>query len=280
MNFVPSDGLEQNITFQTSLWNNTTFHSHSHSSYEFYYFVDGDADYQVEGKIYHLTPHSLVLLSPYVFHGLRVSSTKPYTRCVIYVQPEFIPFEYRSLLLSIFPGNQKENQKEVFYENTKEFGILSFLEKLVALQDQDISNKACLSTILLDALLAQVYIMSQTLHPSQAYILVPENITRIIDYINQHLTEEVSLDVLSERFFLSKHYMNRAFKKATGTTIINYIIHKRVIMACHLMQEGNSASVAAFQSGFHDYSVFYRAYKNIFGHSPTNRFSPANKDDK
>lgn len=70
-------------------------------------------------------------------------------------------------------------------------------------------------------------------------------------------------------FFISKYYMNRAFKKATGTTVMDYLIYKRVIMARQLILNGHTASDAAAQSGFGDYSTFYRAYKKLMHHAPS-----------
>ena len=69
------------VNFTTSHMKSDTFEVHYHSCYEIYYFLKGDADYMVEGREYHLTPHSLILLSPYVFHGVRVNSTTDYVRC-------------------------------------------------------------------------------------------------------------------------------------------------------------------------------------------------------
>lgn len=55
------------VNFTTSHMKSDTFEVHYHSCYEIYYFLKGDADYMVEGREYHLTPHSLILLSPLRF---------------------------------------------------------------------------------------------------------------------------------------------------------------------------------------------------------------------
>jgi AraC-like DNA-binding protein len=55
------------------------------------------------------------------------------------------------------------------------------------------------------------------------------------------------------------------FRRATGTTIGNYVIHKRVAMAQNLMLQGQTANSAAAAVGFHDYSSFFRSYKKVLG---------------
>ena len=110
--------------------------------------------------------------------------------------------------------------------------------------------------------------MCQTLRPSTPDSSASGTITDIIRYLNEHLTEPVTLDELSGRFFISKYYMNRAFKKATGTTVMDYLIYKRVVMARQLMLNGFTAADAANETGFGDYSTFYRAYKKVMGCRP------------
>ncbi len=257
------------VHYETSQTASSDYGIHYHDHYELYYFIEGDADYMVEGKEYHLTPHSLLLLSPYSFHGVRVNSEAPYTRCYIYFSPEIFPPQQRDLLLSAFPSSEKKSSQEVFYEHTESYHLLSYLENLVTSQQQPENIRTQFFDIYTSALLAQITLMSQALHPSPVTNKAPKRIREVLKYINEHLTEDISLDDLSQRFFISKHYLNRAFKKATGTTVIDYLIYKRIIHARQLLYNGSNAQDACLQSGFSDYSAFYRAYKKTFGCSPS-----------
>lgn len=256
------------VNFTVSHEANDKFEVHYHSCYEIYYFVGGDADYLVEGREYHLTPHSLILLSPHVFHGVKVNSTADYVRCAVHFLPESLLAERRQLLLSSFPGNKKNGPKEVFYEKTEKYGLYAYFEHLIWSQKQPQTLSGPYYAMFLEALLAQISLMCQTLSPSTADVNAPDTITDIIHYLNEHLTESITLDELSGRFYISKYYMNRAFKKATGTTVMDYLIYKRVIMAKQLIFNGYTASDAANETGFGDYSTFYRAYKKVMGCSP------------
>ena len=246
----------------------TRYITHFHSFYELYYFLEGDADYLVEGREYHLTPHSLILLSPNVFHGVKVNSDAPYVRTTVYFTPEQIEAQHRSLLLAPFPGYQKNSPKEVFYEQTESFGLYECIKNMIESQKQPSPLREQYYCIYLESLLAQISLMYQCLEPSGVTVSAPDTISDIIVYLNEHLAEDISLDGLSERFFISKYYMNRAFKKATGTTVMDYLIYKRIIAAKQLIFEGNTATDAAAGVGFDDYSAFYRAYRKVTGHSP------------
>ncbi len=256
--------------FSYSLSNmmNSTHQIHCHSVYEIYYFVEGDVDYLVEGNLYRPAPNSILLLSPHVFHGVKVRSDNPYRRFTLHFHPDLLQPDRRQLLLTAFPSNDKHTRREVYYEKLNGTQLGSFFEALKNLAEQSDPLKQQLLPTYIEAILAQLTIICQTQSPVQVEARTSQIITDIIAYLNDHLTEHITLDQLSEHFNISKHYMNRAFRKAAGTTVFDYLIYKRIIFAKQLMINGSTAAEAARRSGFRDYTVFYRAYRKHLGHSP------------
>ena len=95
-----------------------------------------------------------------------------------------------------------------------------------------------------------------------------ENTAEIIEYINEHITENLKLDNICERFFISKTHLIRKFKSLTGTTVWDYILAKRLVMARVLLQSGERPYDIFLKCGFNDYCSFFKAYKAKFGVSP------------
>ena len=93
-------------------------------------------------------------------------------------------------------------------------------------------------------------------------------IYEIIRYINENICSEQSVGAIEKMFYISRPILNKRFKRATGTTVWDYIITKRVVLADQMMSSGESATQAAYACGYNDYSSFYRAYKKVFGHPP------------
>lgn len=244
------------------------FEIHYHNIYELYYFVDGDADYFVEGKQYHLLPNSILLLSPYVLHGVRVNSHKTYKRFSVHFDVDSISVEHRSVLLSPFPQSRRSMTNEVYYTNIQNFALYHFCEALVNCQNSrsDLSKK--LMPIYLEALLAQLTLMHQTLNKSKNSLTLSKTVDEVTAYINTHLTEKITLEHLEKVFYINKDHLNRLFRKTIGTTVLNYVIHQRIRYAEQLLKNGHPATDVATEVGFGDYSSFYRAYKKITGHSP------------
>ena len=93
-------------------------------------------------------------------------------------------------------------------------------------------------------------------------------ISEIITYINDNISSPITLDELTEKFFLSKYYMCRSFKNQTGFTINQYIITKRMLLVKELYKKGMSLSAASVEAGFGGYTAFYKAYTKEFGIPP------------
>ena len=66
-----------------------------------------------------------------------------------------------------------------------------------------------------------------------------------------------------------KYHMLHEFKEKTGTSIHQYLLMKRIVYAQMLMKNGASSVQAAHDSGFEDYTGFYRAFKSRTGYAPT-----------
>lgn len=90
----------------------------------------------------------------------------------------------------------------------------------------------------------------------------------ILDYIRDNLAEPLSLDQIASQFYLSKHYLCRIFKSATGFSVMEYIIYSRVLRARQLLQDGISVQQAGEMSGFSDNSHFIRTFGHLTGVTP------------
>ncbi len=235
---------------------------HCHTFYEIYYFIGGDVSYLVEGKRYKPTPNSLLLMPCKVFHGVKVESEESYERFTLHFLEDVIPAEHRELLLSVFNGNG------LYYQNVNDYRLPAFFEHLSDCVSMPEPLRWTAIVAELQALLSHLAYMAQSASSSTPSEPIPQTVSRLISYLNSHYTEPVTLDGLSARFFISKHHLNKVFRKATGTTVGEYVIYKRVIAAQQMIQNGMAATQAAIAAGFNDYSVFYRAYRRILGRSP------------
>lgn len=93
-------------------------------------------------------------------------------------------------------------------------------------------------------------------------------VSPILDYIRDNLSSSLTLDQIAGQFYISKHYLCRIFKAATGFSVMEYIIYSRVLRARQLLQEGVSVQQAGELSGFSDNSHFIRTFGHLTGLTP------------
>ena len=240
---------------------------HAHATYEILYFLEGDAVFSIGGTDYILEPHTLLLIPPNVFHGIHVLTDKPYDRYTVHFDPALLSPEHRALLLSKLP---EKSDSSCCMRGMKDSGILEMLRQFDDLSSSSESLHKPLIPIFLQALIARILLKlpaktTDSLSSAGSASSLKNN---LLDYINDHFTEAITLDTLSARFFVSKSQLNQIFRKMTGTTVIDYIIRKRIAYAQQLLLNGVSAQQAGISAGFGDYTSFYRAYKKHFGCSP------------
>lgn len=255
-----------NISFHYSVTNEPTdsFALHCHSYYEVYYFVGGRVSYLVEGKRYEPKPHSILLMAPGTFHGVKIESAEDYERYSLHFHAGLLSDPRREFLLSPFAG---KNGPGICFEGVNAYSLENYFRSLMECAHMEEKLSDCLIPIRLEALLSQILRM-QLQSTSSTAKSQSHTVEEVVDYLNQNLAAPITLDSLSEQFFLSKNHLNYLFKQATGTTVKNYLIHKRIAAAHALIRQGSPAAAAAEQVGFGDYSAFFKAYKKIIGTSP------------
>lgn len=95
-------------------------------------------------------------------------------------------------------------------------------------------------------------------------------ITGITRYMQEHLTEEVSLSVLAEEFHLNPQYISQLFKNEIGVGFLSYLTNIRMEKAKKLLVSTQlSMAEIADQTGYGDYRVFTKVFKKTEGITPS-----------
>lgn len=248
----------------------TKYDLHCHNFYEIYFFVEGDVDYLVEGTYYKPEPGSLLLFAPNAFHGVKINSRAPYKRYTLHFDQNLLLPERRSFLMRALPEGNKESWGTIYYrkEDTEKYDLQVYLSALRECAEMDEARREQMIPLCVEAVLSRILLMREA-GKEMAVREQKDTITEILYYLNSHLQEQVTLDELAEKFFISKHHLNKVFRKRTGTTVMDYLQRKRVSSAQQMLFLGYNAKEAAVQSGFGEYSSFYRAYVRVTGHEPS-----------
>ncbi|MBQ8374295.1 MAG: helix-turn-helix transcriptional regulator [Clostridia bacterium] len=232
------------------------FFCHFHNEYELLFFYNGNADFNIENQVFHLKKNDLLLIKPSQYHKLCLLSNVPYGRHVFTFQRRVLSAEELEILNNASPiyHIEKENLIEHEFENLK------YCESLY--EERDFEK---LKETSLHSMLAHIKYLPKTNESfHQRHGLIDE----IIDYINENIEQPLSAQLLSDRFFISKSYVEQLFVRHLKISCKRYINKKKILYAQTLISTGVPAVKAAELCAYENYSTFYRQYKLIIGIPP------------
>lgn len=256
-------------THRDTSYANARMQLHSHTFYELLYCCGNcGAEYLVGSERYRLQQGDVVFVPPGVSHRplLPEQMPEPYMRYVLWLSQEFIA-QYASLFsdsiqnqkagvhLLRTAGTRWEHLGELFRA-----GVLEAERRDHGWEAAVIGNTIQLLTQLKRARVEQ---SAQPMPVEQ-----PELLDRIMAYVESHYAEEISIAALSRQFYVSESSISHLFKKKLGVSLYCYVTQRRLIAAKTLIEQGISLGSVSAQTGFHDYSGFYRAFKQSYGISP------------
>ena len=244
---------------------------HHHDFYEVYFFLSGNVQYNIESRSYLLTPGDVLLISPMELHQPMFGSEhREYERIVLWIDKQFLEdFSLPGVnMTTCFDTTVPGHTNLLRPEGVARQYLTFLLENLLAedASEDPYSEMAALS------LLAQVLVSLNRLAKQSAAEERKSGpdatVYSVLGYINEHYSENLTLDDLANRFFISKYHLSREFQRLVGTSVHRYIIQKRLVMAKQMLSEGKPSSEVYQQCGFGDYSNFFRAFKAEYQISP------------
>lgn len=91
-------------------------------------------------------------------------------------------------------------------------------------------------------------------------------ISDCIQYLRENYSQKITIEELSNNFFLSKSYLSSLFKHATGSSVVEYLQHIRIDKACELLTTTTlSITEISTMVGYTDYRFFNKSFKKITG---------------
>lgn len=242
---------------------------HSHTFYELLYCCsDCGAEYLVGSERYRLQAGDIIFVPPGVSHRplLPESMTEPYKRYVLWLSQEFMS-QYASLFSNPFTGRKAGvNLLRTGGTHWEQLGEL-FKAGIVEAERRDDGWEAAVIGNTMQ-LLTQLKRAADERSAQPMQVEKPELLDRIMAYVEEHYADEISIASLSRQFYVSESSISHLFKKKLGVSVYGYVTQRRLIAAKTLIEKGVNLNSVSTQSGFGDYSAFYRAFKQAYGISP------------
>ena len=243
---------------------------HFHEFDKIVILISGSVNYMVEGTDYSLKPWDILLVRHHMIHKALIDVSVPYERIIIYLNSSYVErFAPNGGVMDCFAAAEKRRFCLMRPDNGEIEKLKDSLDRLDAsISDTEFGAELMRGTLLAQLMVQLNRIMQRDSSRENTTAEQCGKISAALSYINENITGKLSVDELAAMCYLSRYHFMRLFKQQTGCTVHNYIRQKRLVLAARLIREGMSASSAAAECGFTDYSAFHRAFSQTFGVSP------------
>ena len=238
---------------------------HYHHSYELYYILEGEREYFIGDAFFKVTKGDLVLVPANMLHR---TDGKGATRFLLYFKPEFVKKYMQEPMLKkllrdepfVFHADEKNDRQINCYLNNL---LLEFGKFETQPQNTD--------ELLLAGYLFQLLFLMYTAENNYVANIAEENhVSQIIKYINENYAYILNMEEVAHKFFISKYYLCRIFKKSIGVSFISYLNTIRIKAACDLLKTGDLfLSEIAIKCGFNSTPYFCKVFRSEKGVSPS-----------
>jgi YesN/AraC family two-component response regulator len=244
----------------------TMTHPHSHEFYELYFLLEGKRNFFIGNKMFVVEKNTLVVLPPFSLHKTEGGA---YKRININVSTSLLSENQQKFLRNIsskpaikIGTTYSEIIKRLLIEGAK-------LEDLHR-EDKLLNLSSILNTILL-LLSTQDTVSLAAVSTAFTPEIVPSDVLKIIYHINTHFEEKITLDSLSEQFYLSRVSICKKFKDVMNCSIMDYVNGLRLNKAKSLLRDSKlSMEEIADACGFSSANYLGLVFKKEMGISPLN----------
>jgi len=247
---------------------------HSHPGMEFIYVHEGEGSAIIDQNIYSFKPGSLMYFQPFQLHRVKAEIRSPefYIRSKLLLEPAVIESYIKqfTVVQSFFLYLRKSNLECQVIQATDPSQFDGLFD-LYGSRDKDLVHTegfALFFMLFLNQVTKQWTVNNQTGREVKLrHISYAEH---IMQWIEGHYHEDFTLAALVKELHLSSFHISHLFRKATGSTITEYLIYRRLREACLLLRTTSlPLQEICDRIGIRNISYFCQLFRKRLGATPT-----------
>lgn len=244
---------------------------HYHNMYEIYFLCEGDRYYFINDKCYHIPRGTIVFINPYEIHYTTSKLNQYYERILVSFKKEFIE-ELTQVLtdIDLYECFRENIYTAVLNKNDAQIAEQLLRGMLNEYKKKNPGYQTYLKTALIQLLIFINRKSKEHLQTDIGYVTsFHKTISEITRYINNNFAEDLTLEHISSKFYISTHYFSRKFKAISGFPFTDYVNNVRIKEAQKLLINTDMKVIDIGQKvGFKTPTHFQRTFKKITGVSP------------
>ncbi len=252
------------IVCHTRKYKQAQSHFHWHENYEICQVLRKPCNFRVDGQLIEANVGDIIAINEHIIHQFLIPNDDTDIR--VFQFPLKILMNFSS---SIEPLKVHIKREEILSVPELE----QKLDTLFDMMEKEGKVKKVYENPFLQSIAASVYLLLER-HFSVSQSVFAKNKDRqifykIVEYINEHFKEEISVGSISGELYLSRGRLAEVFKKYSGVSITEYISALRINNANYMLMKGATMTEAALESGFSSVRTFNNVYKSIMAMTPS-----------
>ena len=238
--------------------------THWHEEAELTLITKGSCIYQIDLIDYEVNEGDLLFIPPLLLHSIRHNGTADFCSETYVFHVNFLGGNTTDICSTRYLTPIINHELSVPYHIPSAHSVYPSLHecftKITSLYtEQPFGYEIALKSFLLQAL----FLLLQYSNPESATVSASsDKLKNVLDYIDLHYAEALSISELAELCYFSEYHFMRFFKKHMNMTCIQYINNVRLEKAVELFEHGETSILEVSLSvGFHNLSYFHRAFK-------------------
>lgn len=250
--------------------------THWHEEVEVIIVLDGSCDYRVDLNSFVINKGDILIVGPQKIHSFTsiLDKTMTWASFVFNINMLKSYDTDGALLKYIAPLLNHEHELPIIIQDNIECykSIFNTIEKIIyCYYEKDIAYELELKSLLFNffALLYKNNLIEKQKNKNTLTINNTDKIKLTLNYINEHYSEDISINTLSELCEYSEYHFMRFFKKHIGLTCIQYINNLRLEKSSILLTSTNNPIMdISLEVGFDNLSYFNKLFKRKYNLTP------------
>ncbi len=233
---------------------------HEHDFYEINIILSGDVKILLSDRSEDCSGSCIVLTAPETPHFVSIQKATLYSRLYLLFSKDFVEnyIPEWDMLSDVFGKNGN-----IIKTSPDKTDICKMIINRIKMENDSFRKR-----LLILYLLSYLLDFSKDRRANEVFTATPSYIIDALEYIDKHFGEKITAELLARELHIGRTTLMTSFKKYTGSTLLDYITHRRISEAIRLLREGYNEQETAYLCSFGDVGSLIRAFKNKTGITP------------
>lgn len=249
-----------------------TVTTHWHDEAELTLITSGNSKYQIDLIDYDVKEGDILFIPPLLLHSISLGTSDEYYSETYVFHMNFLGGNSTDICSTRYLAPIMNQEVSMPCLITPEHPVYSSLRKIfnqiTSLYNEEvIGYELALKSLFLQAIF--LLLQYSTKNVSSDTRISSDKLKSVLDYIELHYSEPISVSELAGLCFFSDYHFMRFFKKHINMTCMEYINNLRLEKSVELFEQGNTSILdVSLSVGFHNLSYFHRAFKKKYHMTP------------